>query len=195
MLQHLPAATGLALCILAAAAIPAGATPAVDGIGVVPANLRDPASREIHGSPRLDARPAVTQTVTSTAFMATFDPLDVLGVSRPDRWRAKIETKGKTDLYITDNVIPPGGSTGWHSHPGPSLVIVKSGTVTDYMSSDPRCKPHDFAQGSGFIDAGGGEVHDVVNRGTTVAETIAVQFIPTTEPRKVDATEPANCHI
>jgi hypothetical protein len=28
--------------------------------------------------------------------------------------------------------IVSGGSTGWHSHPGPAVVIVKSGSLTLY---------------------------------------------------------------
>ena len=33
---------------------------------------------------------------------------------------------------MLQNTITPSGTFGWHSHPGPSLVIVKSGTATFY---------------------------------------------------------------
>src|SRR6185295_14876984 len=52
--------------------------------------------------------------------------------SNIDGHKVEIATKDSSDLYVVDNVIAPGGNTGWHSHPGPSLVTVKSGTITQY---------------------------------------------------------------
>ncbi len=57
--------------------------------------------------------------------------------TRTDFWQAAIDTKGSSDLEIVQNTIVPGGTFGWHSHPGPSLVIVKSGTATFYRPA-PR---------------------------------------------------------
>src|SRR4029077_10033504 len=50
--------------------------------------------------------------------------------AKADDWQAKIETKGLSNLHINQVTIQPGGTLGWHSHPGPSFVIVKSGTAT-----------------------------------------------------------------
>src|SRR5215210_8482063 len=36
------------------------------------------------------------------------------------------------DIAIAKVVLKPGGSTGWHHHPGVTLVSVASGTVTEY---------------------------------------------------------------
>jgi hypothetical protein len=33
------------------------------------------------------------------------------------------------------------------------------------------------------------------NNGTTTAETIAVQLLPSGQPRSVPKDEPANCHV
>ena len=52
-------------------------------------------------------------------------------------WKAELTTKGASDLHVIQNTIIPGGTFGWHSHPGPSLVIVKAGTATFYLASDP----------------------------------------------------------
>ena len=41
----------------------------------------------------------------------------------------KIKTEGLSDVYVVQNTIVPGGHTGWHSHPGPSIVSVVSGTA------------------------------------------------------------------
>src|SRR4051794_25490699 len=47
-----------------------------------------------------------------------------------DIWQGKIQTRGASDVYVVDNKLRPGGTTGWHSHPGPSLIEVVAGTVT-----------------------------------------------------------------
>jgi len=80
-------------------------------------------------------------------------------------WQARIDTKGESDLYVLENRIAPGGSFGWHSHPGPSLVIIKSGALTLYAGDDPTCTPQVFEAGSGFVD-NGGDVHLVRNEGS-----------------------------
>src|SRR5438105_12593516 len=36
-------------------------------------------------------------------------------------------TRGDSDVYVVQNRIVPGGHTGWHSHPGPSIISVVSG--------------------------------------------------------------------
>ena len=35
-------------------------------------------------------------------------------------WKAKLKTKGASDLHVLQNTIAPGGTFGWHSHPGPA---------------------------------------------------------------------------
>jgi quercetin dioxygenase-like cupin family protein len=72
--------------------------------------------------------------------------------------------------------FPPGASTGWHSHPGSSLILVVSGTVTHYSGDDPSCAPHAYPAGDGFIYRG--SVHMLQNESSDPAETIAVQLLP-----------------
>jgi hypothetical protein len=110
-------------------------------------------------------------------------------------WLSLQKTRGSSDLYVESNVWQPGGSTGWHSHPGHSLIIVTAGTVTDYDGDDPRCKPAVYSQGMSFVDSGDGHVHLLRNEGSTVAQTIAVQLIPAGATRRIDAREPGNCHF
>jgi len=110
------------------------------------------------------------------------------GLSRP-------ETEGLSDVYVQSNVWAPGGSTGWHSHPGHSLIIVTAGTVTDYEGHDPDCKPHVYKTGMGFVDPGGDHVHILRNEGDVEAKTIAVQLIPADAARRIDVADPGNCHF
>ncbi len=103
--------------------------------------------------------------------------------------------EGLKDVYVQSNVWAPGGSTGWHSHPGHSLIIVTAGTVTNYEGHDPDCKPHVYKTGMGFVDPGGDHVHFLRNEGDVEAATIAVQFIPADALRRIDVADPGNCHF
>jgi quercetin dioxygenase-like cupin family protein len=109
-----------------------------------------------------------------------------------DFWQTLIKTEGRSDVYVVDNKIAPGGTTGWHSHPGPSLIHVVAGTVTNYSSHDPSCAGHSYGVGDGFIDTGS-DVHILRNEGSVPAETIAVQFLPKDAARKIDQPAPAHC--
>ena len=53
-------------------------------------------------------------------------------------WNLKTKVKGDSDVYVVQNTWPPGAHTGWHTHPGPSLVTVTAGTITAYEASDRR---------------------------------------------------------
>jgi predicted metal-dependent enzyme (double-stranded beta helix superfamily) len=112
-----------------------------------------------------------------------------------DTWLALQKTKGSSDLYVQSNVWQPGGSTGWHTHPGHSLITVTAGAVTAYEGDDPDCKPHVYTVGMGFVDPGGGHVHIIRNEGNVVAQTVAVQLVPAGQVRRIDAPGPGNCHF
>jgi hypothetical protein len=131
----------------------------------------------------------------STLAQAQFGELNTHVHTLPADWEAMIKTKGLTDLYFRSNVWPVGASTGWHTHPGPSLVIVTAGTVTVYEGDDPSCTPHVYsATGTNaFVDIGGGDVHLVRNEGTVEARAVAVQFVPAGAARTIDAPDPGNC--
>jgi quercetin dioxygenase-like cupin family protein len=109
-------------------------------------------------------------------------------------WAVHLATHGTTDGYVVQNDFQSGQSTGWHSHPGPSLIFVVSGSVTNYESDQPQCRGVTYSAGTTFVDQGGTAVHQLVNTGSGPAETIAVQFIPQGQDRRIDAPEPANCH-
>ena len=124
---------------------------------------------------------------------APLGPLDVkVHATTPQPWRIKLRTHGLSDMYVADNLIDPGGTSGWHRHPGPSLIYVKAGTVTNYESSDPRCRGHSYGAGSAFVDSGT-DVHMLRNSGSVEAETIAFQLVPRGAMRRIDADKPANC--
>ena len=108
-------------------------------------------------------------------------------------WLSLQKTKGPSDLYVQNNLWIPGGSTGWHTHPGHSLIIVTVGTVTAYEGDDPTCSPHAYTVGQGFVDEGGDHVHLLRNEGSVEARTIAVQLIPAGATRRIDAAASPYC--
>jgi quercetin dioxygenase-like cupin family protein len=136
--------------------------------------------------------------VTTTFGIARFDSIDSTTKTDVDPgtansfWQARLNTKGPSDLYVLQNTIAPGGTFGWHSHPGPSLVIVKSGTATFYMKDDPTCAPHVVLAGTGFVD-GGHDTHVVRNEGSADLVTVVVSLVPAGFARRIDETAPANC--
>src|SRR5439155_11222888 len=121
--------------------------------------------------------------VTTTTFaVGRFDDIDsttktdINSGTRTDFWQARINTKGLSDFYVLQNTIAPGGTFGWHSHPGPSLVIVKSGTATFYHG-DPGCPKEVVSAGTGFVD-GGHDLHVVRNEGNVDLVTVVVSLVP-----------------
>jgi len=109
-----------------------------------------------------------------------------------DLWKIRISAKGATDVHIIENIIAPGGTFGWHSHPGPSLVIVKSGTLSVYHA--PDCSsPENFGPGSPlgstFVDQGH-DLHVVRNNTTGVDDVYVVSFVPAGFLRRIDEDNP-----
>ena len=131
--------------------------------------------------------------VGTTLAVGRFDAIDVHNSSYPDHWHSKQKTKGLSDVYVQSNVWAPGGTTGWHTHPGHSLIIVTAGTVTAYEGDDPDCEPTVYTPGMGFVDPGGDHVHVLRNEGSVEARTIAVQLIPAAAARRIDVAAPGNC--
>lgn len=113
--------------------------------------------------------------------------------NRKDIWLSVQKTKGPSDLYVQNNTWSPGGTTGWHTHPGHSLIVVTAGEVTAYEGDDPSCTPHVYTQGMGFVDPGGDHVHVLRNEGTVEARTVAVQLIPAGAKRRIEAAASAAC--
>ena len=113
-----------------------------------------------------------------------------------DFWKVNISAKGATDVHIVENIIAPGGTFGWHSHPGPSLVIVKSGTLSVYHAGECST-PEDFGPasplGSTFVDQGH-DLHVVRNNTAVVDDVYVISFVPAGFPRRIDEDNPDPSH-
>lgn len=113
---------------------------------------------------------------------------------KSDKWDVKLMTKDTSDVYVTRNAIAIDGQSGWHSHPGPSLITVTVGEITAYDSTDPLCSPKRYRAGEGFVDSGD-HAHILRNESGAVAETVAVQFLSAGATRRIDEPAPGNCNF
>jgi len=79
-------------------------------------------------------------------------------------------TKGAVIFRTAQNTIVPGGSSGWHSHPGIVLVTVKVGTVTFYSAD---CSLNVYPAGTSFVEREGDGPGLARNEGTVDAIVVA----------------------
>lgn len=112
--------------------------------------------------------------------------------SRTDDYDVDLKSKDNTDILVTNLAITPGGHSGWHYHPGPVLVIVKTGTTTLYHANDPSCTGTPHPAGTVFVEEGG-MVHIARNEGTAEVTMVASSFVPAGGPGRIDAAAPGNC--
>jgi len=138
---------------------------------------------------------ATAYATASSGFSTEQLSLGRFGEMRINTGDVKLKTKGDSDVYVVRNTVVPGGQSGWHYHPGPSLITVVQGTATFYDSDDPTCTPRVFPAGSGIIDdsVDASHVHLLRNEGTTNLITVTMQIVPAGAPRRVDAPAPGNC--
>ena len=70
--------------------------------------------------------------------------------------KVKLKTKGDSDVYVIRNTFAAGGSSGWHTHPGPSLITVTKGEITPMRATTPPARPRSTgrARGSSILATG-----------------------------------------
>lgn len=70
-----------------------------------------------------------------------------------------VELDDASTLVLAEVTWTPGGSSGWHRHPGPVLVNVVEGELEVTWERD--CTPRTYAAGESFLDPG--EIHTATN--------------------------------
>lgn len=87
----------------------------------------------------------------------------------------------------------PGGSTGWHTHPGKALVLVNDGEFTVYRDRNGECRSRTYEAGEGFVEPRK-SVHTGVNEGTDPVRLVAVFFrVPEDGTTRIDQPDPGVC--
>jgi quercetin dioxygenase-like cupin family protein len=120
----------------------------------------------------------------------------VIGRAQASRSFEVNQRKGN-DVAVSQITVQPAGYSGWHSHPGTTVVAVQSGQLT--LFSEPiaggKCRVHTFTAGQLFLEHPKNE-YQAVNTGSE-PYVLAVTFFnvphgPSFSPR-IDRPDPGNC--
>lgn len=109
-----------------------------------------------------------------------------------------INVNNSGDTVMQKIVIAPGGHTGWHSHPGPVVVLISAGEMSFYDGEDPTCTARIYSTGQAFVDSGQGHVHIARNEGSVPLELYVTYFdvtpgVPPPDAFRINAPSPGNC--
>ena len=97
---------------------------------------------------------------------------------------------GKNTI-VAEFTFGPHTSTGWHSHPGKTLVTVQQGTFTVYHDN---CHPHVYEAGDAFVELPS-SVHVGRNEtGGTVKLGVVFTNVPIGGSPRIDHPQPAGCN-
>jgi quercetin dioxygenase-like cupin family protein len=111
---------------------------------------------------------------------------EIMSYAKIGDWKAKLSID-QFQLYAVEVTIQPGGWLGWHSHPGLSFVVVKSGTASFYEADD--CTPQVIPAGGTFFESAN-DVHMVRNEGAVPLVNLVIQLTPPGAPRAVGEPDP-----
>src|SRR5262245_47579754 len=133
--------------------------------------------------------------IASAAFL---DRVNIrVSIKGDDHSRESVQVRDAENTVMQQIIFAPNGQTGWHSHPGPAVALVKSGQLTLYSGDDETCTGRTFLQGQAFISSGQGTVHLARNQSSTENTEVWVTYfdVPpgTPAPVRVDAADPGNC--
>ena len=95
------------------------------------------------------------------------------------------------DVAVVRATLEAGGSTGWHSHPLPSLVVVKAGQLTLREPRGGQCATSTFNAGQAFVHPA--RPHSFENAGGTQLEFYVTYFAPPQAGLLIDAPAPTEC--
>ena len=127
-------------------------------------------------------------------FTSTTDAIHEHAHDTERNWSVQLNVEGATDFVQQDVMLAPGGFTGWHSHPGPVLITVKSGTATWYSADNPNCTPIVYSTGSAFIEPANVH-HNVANKGSDSLELLDTSIIPKGLATRQEQPKPSQCPL
>lgn len=108
-----------------------------------------------------------------------------------DKFNLQLHAQDDTDIVLVNAVGMPGGHSGWHYHPGPAFVTVRTGVLTVYSADDPTCTGTVYPAGKVIIE--GTTPHVVRNEGTVEAQFSVVFLVPAGTAQRLDAPDPGTC--
>lgn len=127
-------------------------------------------------------------TVTGTVNHDVHAHAHVALPGSDDGFNAELETEGPANFIVQDVIFAPGGTTGWHKHPGVLLLSLTadSGSVDWY---DANCVKHVYNAGDSWTE--GTTLHDVVNNSTSNAHFIVTYIVAKGVGKRTDQPAPS----
>jgi quercetin dioxygenase-like cupin family protein len=134
------------------------------------------------GSATAGATPPTGQVSATPIARGTIPPLELKAPG------FELEQNHSSDFVVAHFTIKPGGSLGWHRHPGPVLISVQKGTLTIEHAD---CTYSRYHAGSAEVEAPR-QVHNAWNtsRRTTVKGTAVYLNVPVGGLQRIDAKAP-----
>jgi quercetin dioxygenase-like cupin family protein len=106
---------------------------------------------------------------------------------------ARAVTPNGADVFVQHLTLTPNQASPWHTHPGPVIVTLRSGSLTYETAVANTCSRRGYAAGQGFVDPGFGHVHRVV-AGPSGAELYSTFLLPPgSETHLITASAPDEC--
>ena len=110
----------------------------------------------------------------------------VPGLTRTVVARADVSVPGR-EAVAARVEIAPGGTSGWHTHPGDEVSVVNEGEVLLMVAGQPTRK---VVAGEGFVIPAG-VVHNARNEGSTPTRLVGVYVVDKGKPLASPASAPA----
>ena len=102
--------------------------------------------------------------------------------------RVQAQDPRPSEFVVRHITIQPGGSTGWHYHPGTLLAVVQQGSLTRI---DDDCRAVVYSAGQSLVEPSGSRhVHIGRNLGSEPVELYVTYVKPIGSPLSVDAADP-----
>jgi quercetin dioxygenase-like cupin family protein len=100
------------------------------------------------------------------------------------QFKIKLQNSSRPgDVVVQKFVLAPGGQSGWHLHPGPAVVTIKSGELTLDQSD---CSSRIYSAGQVAVEPTD-DVHRVRNTGATDLEFwVTFLDIPVGSPQRLE---------
>ncbi len=147
-------------------------------------------------APAASSRPQDGQPAGPTGVQITPLAHGTIGAKvNAKRAGIQIKTNGPRDMLVTSISVDPGGSFGWHTHPGPVLVAVSAGTLTVYEPKHGGCEHSTVGAGQAFVEDGS-DIHLARNESSTPVQLNAIFLARTgTTEFLTPVAEPKSCNV
>jgi quercetin dioxygenase-like cupin family protein len=133
--------------------------------------------------PEIDPTTVPTGFFVAHNYVADFPVAPIARAVRPNG----------ADVFVQHLRLNANQVSAWHTHPGPVIVTVRSGSLTYQTAASNTCRDRVYSAGQGFVDPGFGHVHRVIAGPSGVDIYATFLLPPGSENHLIEASAPAEC--